>query len=260
MNASQAKQILSSYRPSGQHVHDAEFTEAVVAARSNPELARWFAELQAFDAIMTSALGRVPVPPDLKESILAQARSARSAPVVRLPWWHWRAPIPVSAVAATFVLLAVVTALWLYQKTDQFADFRDELIQQGLENEPHVEVQTSDLLQIRAWLNGRGANGDFALPRGLNDLKPVGCATLEWKGSKVAFVCFGNVLHHYHLYVVEQNTLHHPPPEDQPYFEDSGAWKTVSWSHHGKTYLFSGMSNFSFVRRIREAGQWHWSS
>jgi len=260
MNTSEAKRILSCYRPQGQDARNSDFAAAVALARSNPELARWFADQQAFDAVLTRALGSVPAPLGLKQSILTHARPAPPAKVIGPPWWHWRAPIPISAVAATFLLLAAITALWLYERTDQFADFRGELVQLGSIAEPPVELRTSDLLQIRAWLNGCGANGDFALPRGLKDLKPVGCAALDWRGTKVAFVCFGSGPQFYQLFVVDRDALQNPPSEDQPIFEECGLWNTASWSHHGKIYLFSGMNNLMFVKRIREAGQWHWSS
>jgi hypothetical protein len=49
MNIEEAKLILSAYRPDGQDAGDPQFQEALELTKQNPDLARWFAEAQAWD-------------------------------------------------------------------------------------------------------------------------------------------------------------------------------------------------------------------
>lgn len=260
MTLDQAKVILSGYRPNGRDADDPRFSEALELARHHPELARWFAEQQAFDGAMTQALTQSPVPLGLKAAILLRAQAGRPEKLIRLPWWHWRAPIPISAVAATFLMLAVIGALWLYEPSDQYADFRDEVVARTWAEASHLRLHTGDLTQIRAWLASQGAAGNFILPKGLSDLRPVGCSTVEWRGNKVGLLCLSSGSRHYHLYIAPETMLHNPPPHDQPRFEMCGHWRTAGWSHEGTTYLLSGMNNLMFVRKLRSAGHWQWSS
>ena len=76
MTTQEAKFLLSAYRPDGRDAADPFFAEALAQARSDPELAAWFAREQAMDARISERLGGIVPPQALRESILAGARGA----------------------------------------------------------------------------------------------------------------------------------------------------------------------------------------
>src|SRR4030095_123200 len=97
MNAHDAKQILEMYRPGGADDSDPRFVEALQQVRNDRTLRLWFEEQKAFDSAVGGGVKSIPVPSDLKASILAGRKG------VRLPWWQdgrIRA-----AVAASIVIL-----------------------------------------------------------------------------------------------------------------------------------------------------------
>ena len=209
---------------------------------------------------MRQALGRVPVPLGLKQAARARATAIEPDRVLRLPWWHWRAPLPIPAAAAALILLGGLAVFWMHGPTDDYAQFRTDVIAQTWAQAPHTQMSSRDLGQIRAWLHQRGVDGGFMLPAGLSDMQPVGCAAFEWRGHKIGFLCLDSGVRHYHFYVTPESAFNNPPPEDYPLFDQWGRWKTAAWSHGGKTYLLSGMNTLTFVKRLRKAGQWNWSS
>ncbi len=73
MNNQEAKLILQACRPGGQDASDPMFAEALEQVRGDPELQQWFADQCAYDARIGSKLKEaIPIPPDLKASLLAQ--------------------------------------------------------------------------------------------------------------------------------------------------------------------------------------------
>ena len=73
MDEQEARLILQAYRPGTEDQTDPQFAEALRASATNPELARWWAEEQAFDRAIATQLDSVPAPFGLKTRLLAQA-------------------------------------------------------------------------------------------------------------------------------------------------------------------------------------------
>ncbi len=260
MSPDEAKSLLAACRPSGADAADPQFAEALRLVQSDPALSAWFERQQTFDAMVARGLQDLPVPFGLREAILARAASARAEKAAALPWWHWRRPIPVSAVAAVFVVLAAVVGVWLSQRPDPFDEFRMTVIGETSDHSPHLKLKTNDIAQVRRWLSEHLGIRDLVLPPGLAGFKVNGCEVLDWHGQQVGLICLGEGLRHLHLYVVDRRDLANPPAADQPVFANCNGWKTAAWSHNNKTYLLSGMNYPDFIRRFRKAGQWKWSS
>ena len=104
MNEQEARLILQAYRP-GVDPDDPEVAAALQEAARNPELARWFAEEQAFDRAIAAHLGNVPAPFGLKTRILAQL-----APPAAPRRWSWA--VKLAGVAALLFLLTQVVSLF----------------------------------------------------------------------------------------------------------------------------------------------------
>lgn len=71
MDKTQAKFLLSSFRPDGADAHLPEFADALKLAAENRELGEWLAHERATDAAFAQALNYLPIPDGLRDEILA---------------------------------------------------------------------------------------------------------------------------------------------------------------------------------------------
>ncbi|MFD0892975.1 hypothetical protein KBB96_16265 [Luteolibacter ambystomatis] len=77
MDKEHARFVLRSFRPEGADAGDPDFAGALRLAAEDRELGEWLAGERARDAAFSDALGRVPIPADLREDILAGFAVAR---------------------------------------------------------------------------------------------------------------------------------------------------------------------------------------
>jgi hypothetical protein len=183
MTNQQAKLLLQGYRPNGEDANDPLYAEALEQVRRDPELARWFESEQSLDAALTAKLRELPVPPDLKASILALGIPSRrtSRRWLREPWL---------AAAAAVALLLGLGVVWLRMlAAPEFAAYRDDVIQRVQTDPEHLAFDSRNLAEIRQWLRERGVDANLDLSAGLAALTPHGCRLLDWHGQKVALIC-----------------------------------------------------------------------
>ena len=248
MTSEQAKTILEVFRPGGRDANDPRFAEALQQLDRNPELARWFAGLQAFDARFAEATRSIPVPPGLKAALLAPAPR-----VMTPPSRNWRR---LAAVAASVVLLGLLVALWVRRGPTQFAEFRQELIEHSWDHTPHLELASGNLTEVRQWLARHDASGDFKMPPALQDMPVRGCCVIESRGRKASLLCLADGPRHLHLFVIDGMSFPDLPPPQIPDFEKCAGWKTVSWRQGERTYVLSGMNYPTFVKKFRKSSHW----
>jgi hypothetical protein len=252
MKNKEAKRWLEVCRPGGADAAASPFKEALQQARRNLALAGWFQEQHSFDSDFAKALGAVPVPADLRDSILAARK------VVKPRYGReWRAH---AALAASVVALAVAGGLLAEDKPEPFPQFRAELIEEAWDGQTHLEFESSDVYRVRQWLAGRNAVSDFSLPEGLQNSRIVGCRLVEIDGRRVPMLCLSEGLKHLHLFVVDGTQFAGLPPKGAPDFEKCGPWKTTTWQHGGRTYVLTGMKYQTFVNKFRKSGRWTMSS
>src|SRR6266853_2103288 len=108
MDSRQAKEILLGYRPGVDDPSDPPIAEALRQLELDPDLARWFEQLQQADDAIRRQLREAPVPFGLKERILAEQKIAR-------PDFGWRKPAVIAAAAAVIVLS--VLSAWIIQRS-----------------------------------------------------------------------------------------------------------------------------------------------
>src|SRR5688572_3402132 len=98
----QLREILSRYRPGvAADKNDPEVQEALKAAAQDPKLANWLETHHHFQEEMQTQFRSIPVPADLKESIL------KAKPPIRLrPWPQYL------ALAAAIIFLSA--GLWFF--------------------------------------------------------------------------------------------------------------------------------------------------
>lgn len=245
MNREQAKFILQACHLDGRDAEDPRFREALNLVKCDPELASWFAQEQAADAKLSKAFRTFPVPPDLKGQLLA-ARKFISPPK------RWFVPAWLSA-AAVFVVFFGALGLLLTgsPKPEQFAQFRS-FVSDTAATLDHLDLETSDLHQIRQWLVGHNAPNDFAVPGKLNGRTSVGCRVFPWHGQKVSLVCFELENQKVaHLFVTDRSALTNLPERGAVQFQTTpDGIATVSWSDARRVYVVAMAHGEEDLKRL----------
>ena len=243
MHEQEVRLILQAYRPGAQDRDDPHFAEALQETARNPQLARWFAEEQAFDEAMAAHLAAVPAPFGLKTRILAQANPpARS--------WTLRWTLGLASLAALLFLLAQVVSLWRNPAPASAAlpDYAREMVS-FIQLPPSLEMESHDLGAIKNWLV-RKETTTVKIPSALAALEPVGCRILSFRGHDVTLICFhrdGNQLAH--LFVVERAALPGLKPGEGPVFSAEGEWTTASWAEKDRVYMIAVQGDAVAVQR-----------
>ncbi|GHC46288.1 hypothetical protein [Roseibacillus persicicus] len=80
MDHTQAKLILSSFRPNGSDLHDPAFAEALALAAEDKELGQWLANERAQDMAFADSLADFPIPESLRESLFEALATAYDSP------------------------------------------------------------------------------------------------------------------------------------------------------------------------------------
>ena len=243
MNSHEAKQILLLYRPGTADADDPAIAEAIDLARHDPELQGWFDNHCAFQTALRAKFRQVPVPAQLKQTILAQRK------VIPLQPW-WQRPSVWAAAAAVMVLGVWLAANWNHPRTpDRFADFRARMIRTAL-REYRMDVVTNNMGQVRQFLAKRGAPADYVVPKGMAQLSLTGGGLLRWRSNPVSMVCFdrGDQQMLY-LFVMNRNAVKDPPPPD-PQVARVNKLITASWSTKDRTYVLAGPDDPDFTRKF----------
>jgi len=241
MDTDRAKFILQAYRPGGQDDGDPQFAEALTLARENPELMGWQEEQRALDTAIRRKLRAAGAPPELPARIQAGL-------VVR----RERRRQQYLALAACVALLAVVTGFWLARPKPQaatpFSAYRQEMAD-FLKQFPRLDLQTERLTEIRQWLEREHAIARVEIPAGLEKFPGIGCRTVEWRGKKLALVCFmveGEVVH---LFVIPRSQFPEAPLDATPQFAEPGGMTAAWWQKGDLTYVALTKGDQAFLRK-----------
>src|SRR5438046_9472085 len=113
MKIQEAKALLEKCRPGRREGDDAQVTEALALAESDPEMKKWLAEQQAFDTHMAEEVQTIPIPGDLRDKLLALKPLASHSP--------FRMWSPAFAMAAALTVLGVGAAIGWYSRPVAFA-------------------------------------------------------------------------------------------------------------------------------------------
>jgi hypothetical protein len=230
VNASEVKRILINWRP-GHGENDPLVDEALQEARRDPALRRWLERQTTFHREMRDAFLQIPVSPELKDQILARART------VRVTHW-WQQPPWISA-AAVIALLLGLAAFWLRPPPGpSFDTFRSRMVRTVL-RQYSMDVETSDMTQIRRFHATNNAPSDYVLPQGLERLPALGAGLLSWQDRQVAMVCLGSTNNRtLFLFVVDRASVAKPPPAT-PEFVPVSKLMTASWTDGNKSYVLA---------------------
>lgn len=249
MTSEQAKEILLLYRPGTADAQDPAISDALAFARTDAELQKWLNERAALYTALSRKFRQISVPAGLKEQILAE----RPAHIVHLPWW--RRPVALAAAAALMVL-AGLAAFWLQPRPEtDFATYRSVMVSTALRTYG-MDLETSDLTQIRAFLAQRSAHADYVLPPRLAQTSGTGCVVLRWQDRPVSMICFasGRPLgpgekSDLFLFIADQADLPNAPASPSPTIEKVNRLATATWTRNGKIYILAAQGDEAFLRQ-----------
>ena len=228
-----AKLLLSAYRPGGADATDPAFAEALAQAQRDPALRAWLEESQAFDRAVAGRLGAVPVPAELRATILAGAKFSE-------PRRWWQTP-KFLALAAMLVVLAALAAFWTAAHPLEKWQTVSLAVLDGLERgDVQLDTEHSEPARLVDWLNSRSAPAPAALPLLLAQNPSLGCKTIDSRGRRISLICFdlGNK-EQAHFFTTPRMGLRFAPPDRQPIFGRLRNWNIASWSDGGQVHMLA---------------------
>ena len=242
MDNKESKRVLQALRPNDLDATHPAFAEALALVERDPELKAWWKAQQSFDRKVAAKLEEVPLPADLRATILAGRRIRQLPPQSHFTFW-------LAAAAAVAILCIIGTALenTRYVSSASY----DEAALGFLGNDvPTLGMTSPDHDKIVAWLKDQEAPmGD--LPAKMSTLPSVGCQKFVVQGHNVSLICFilagGRLVH---LFVINQQALSDPPPNNAPEFKQVRGWSTASWSDGRMSYLLATQADSDALRQL----------
>lgn len=230
---------LSACRPNGQDNDDPLLREALERLPVRPDLMEQFVQDQAFDRKMCHCLGGVPVPENLKGEILAAAKVSQTIPRwQRLPWLAAAAAVLLTGLALSLYPTHAASPT-LAQFETEIVDMFDSMKNQGF----GLDHVTGEIANVSAWLGTQGAPRPAVIKPCTKEARPFGCRTVNWRGQKVAMVCYGRGDQEAHLFVLPKDSLKDCPtllvPDGVQRVE---GYPVVSWSCRKYVYVMLGDS------------------
>jgi hypothetical protein len=253
MNRAEAKLILEVSRPGDEAPADPQLAEALALAQTDQELGAWLSRERAWDAAVRRELRTVPVPADLKASLLAGAKIVPLPPPESRPSFSaWLTPLiwAMAAAVVLFIGLASYRSLHPSAKNNQLADFARDMIAASPDDARHVDVLNKDFTQVKSWLADHHALADITLPPAIaNAPGLMGCRIMTWHGQPVSMLCFMmEGTHHVDLFVTPAATLADAPAPGQPVYASVNQNATAGWRVGDNVYVLSGRVPEDFLR------------
>jgi hypothetical protein len=245
MDRREAKLVLQALRPDDLTTDNPAAIEALVFVESDPELKAWWETHQAFDKKVAAKLMEVPVPPHLREMVLAGRKITPFPPQPRLGLWL--------AAAAAVAILCVVGASLHYAATGPLdrSDFTAQTLPLIHDNQPDLAMESPDRDKVIAWLKEHNAPLG-TMPSSMNSLPTLGCQKYVIHGHNVTLICFAiGGGREAHLFIIDQDSLIDPPKKNAPDFQDMpGGWSVASWSDDHMSYLLATTAGQDALKQL----------
>jgi hypothetical protein len=224
MNNEEAKFILQGYRPNGADANDATFCAAVEQAKNDPLLGEWFAKQQAFDAAISSKLGQIVPPADLRAAILAGGRVTAGA-AERRSWWN--RPAWLAFAAGVAVVFATGLALWP-KRAAAFDEFALADSRFGATHGHGARSEATDSLQ--ATLSQPTTKLGQKLPVNFATLLGTGCRHVSYRGREVLEVCFNRNGEWFHCYIGRRSDFPRVAQGQNPVILEKNGGAIAMWT------------------------------
>lgn len=200
-----------------------------------------------FDRRVREAFASIPIPPDLRDKIVAQQK------IISVPFWRRSNGAKAAlALAAAVALLATGLLFWnnAPREDKTFAGFRSRMVSFALRNYD-MDLHTNQLAAVQSYLAGKGAPADFPLPPTLAASAVKGGKSLLWQGKPVGMVCFGHGDETLYMFVIDSPLPGTPTNAAAP--PAIGTYKslaTATWTTGDKTFLLAGRISAPDLERL----------
>ena len=245
MTNQEAKFVLHAYRPNGADADDATFSAALVQAKQDPALAKWFEAQQAFDRAMCAKLRAIAPPAGLREAILAGAKVSHQPASASRMWW--RSPSLMAVAASVAVIFAVGVAFW-----PKNAEAAPELLGFAIDDTLHRNHEDGHGHEADEFQRLIGA-ADTRLGSGLNlnfEQLRRGCRTVSFQGREVLEVCFKRDGKWFHCYVARAKDFPSVAAKLPPVFQSENGVAAGAWSDGNLIYVVASKAGREAIQNL----------
>ena len=242
MNHHEAKFLLRARRPGGADARDPVFAEALAETEKDPALRAWLESEAAFDRAVCAKLREMEPPAGLRDAILAGSRASQR----QARWWKKPAWL---AIAASIVVILSLTLHFRTtgSSTQALASYaRQDLAVNSAAHENHRPEVAS--------LAARFTTTSLPLPGNVkvdvNELRQVGCRTLNFAGHEVFEICFKRDGHWYHLYAANVKDFSHGSGDPKALLTTNGRISSTAWKDGNFAYALVTDAGADALRRL----------
>lgn len=227
MDNTTAKNLLSAYRPNGADSSDPAFKSALDQCDADPELRDWFDAERAFDRRMIQAFQSIRPPAHGKESVCVTASLEGSEPTRFRRWSLWVAPLAAG-------LLIAVGFLFQFHLSSQITwEPGAQLLAQLASDRRPLDYEAENMMDVREWLQSRGAPVPDTLPEVLLAARGQGCKLFEDEhGNVVSMLCITLNGEFVHVFVFDEATRHYVTLETDAW-QREGNWNMRALERDG---------------------------
>jgi hypothetical protein len=243
MNIRQARQILRSYRPSGEDDNERDVREALKFAAKNPALDAEFQSQLAFDRALATQLEALPLPVGVDAALEDVALRLEARRVRR---FSFRDPAML-AVGLAFLFLVALIA-WMFVGQGSFAGMQEvsEMVVAGDGAGPdqfsEIETNASALTD---WFVMKDFDG-FTVAKGLEAAPVVGVRLFKYEEVPVAVAAVAKPKAL--IYVLAAQPLGISLPE--------GQWRTATYGpKRNRAFAIQQIGPMAFILTLREGGE-----
>ena len=119
-----------------------------------------------------------------------------------------------------------------------------------------MDIESTNLATISAYLAGRHAPFAKSLPRSLASATPAGCAVIDWHGKPATMLCFrsgkplgpGQVADVW-LFVANQNDVIDAPEGTTRTLTQMDTMATAAWSQGGEVYMLGVLGDEDALKK-----------
>jgi len=229
MTREEAREILSRVRSLPASADDPDVIAALKFAETDPDLARWFREQQAFHDHARRELRAIQPPPDLKARILANPPRRRLISRSQL-----------LALAASLALMIGATMYFLRPSGDtaSFANFHSRMTSFALRTY-QMDIITNNAAEVHRFLASRGGPANFPLPSAVAKLPVKGGGRLAWQNHPVSMICFElPTKETLFMFVIDRHLAPGAPREGVD-LHHGNSLSTAAWNQAGRVYLIA---------------------
>jgi hypothetical protein len=241
MDNATAKNMLSAYRSNGADSTDPVFKVALDQCANDPDLRDWFDGERDFDQRMVRSLAEIRPPANGKEEVLSTASlNMRKKPLYMPRWSLWVLPLAAMLVIGLFLFSAFRPDPVVWEP----GEFNLASLVSGLH---HLDFQSKSVVELKQFLEDRGAPTPDSLPELLASALGHGCTILEdGKGNQISLMCFRMENQYVHVYVFTEKTRPYLDLPEDKWHKEKG-WNLRRLEQNGYTLAVATSGHTSFL-------------